>query len=399
MPPLDAKSRARLPKTAFAYVDSRGRKRLPIHDEAHVRNALARFNQVAFESEAARERARRRLLGAAKKHGIVPIGFMTAQLRSEMRHAATGRLVIELGRIGAAGELEQRLRDVLRDPSLLVLHWSQPAGAYLDGEGKPAPLPADGEGRAVTLLERHGRPMTALIHDRAVLDDPDLAETVVTAVRFVIESERVHGEVEARATDAAMLPTGLVTFLLTDIEDSTRLLQRLGERYANVLTVVRGIIRAAVLRAGGREVDARADEFFAVFDRAAGALEAAVAIQRALRGHAWPDSLAVRVRIGIHSGRPTLTDTGYIGIAVHTAARVCSAGHGGQILLSGEARGAIEGSEPVGIGFRSLGRYRLHGLAEAAALFGVEAADLPADFPPPRTAGPGAIAAGVRTTR
>src|SRR5690348_6365528 len=94
---LDASKRASLPKSAFAYVDSRGRKRLPIHDEAHVRNALARFNQVIFENEAARERARKRLLNAAKKYGIVPIGFITGQLQSERRHATAGRLVIELG--------------------------------------------------------------------------------------------------------------------------------------------------------------------------------------------------------------------------------------------------------------------------------------------------------------
>ena len=138
---LDASKRARLPNSAFAYVDSRGRRRLPIHDEAHVRNALARFNQVAFEDEAIRERARKRLLIAAKKHGIVPIGFITGQLQSERRDATAGRLVIELGRNGAPGELEQRLRSVLRDPTLAVLHWSDASGAYLDGRGTPVPLP------------------------------------------------------------------------------------------------------------------------------------------------------------------------------------------------------------------------------------------------------------------
>ena len=87
---LDATSRAKLPDSAFAYVDSRGRRRLPIHDEAHVRNALARFEQVAFESAAARERARKRLLNAAKKYRIVPVGFISSQLETERRHAATG---------------------------------------------------------------------------------------------------------------------------------------------------------------------------------------------------------------------------------------------------------------------------------------------------------------------
>src|SRR5512145_1011286 len=87
MSQLSSSKRKRLPKSAFAYVDSRGRRRLPIHDESHVRNALARFNQVVFEDDAARERARQRLLGAAKKYGIVPIGFMTGQLRSQMSEA------------------------------------------------------------------------------------------------------------------------------------------------------------------------------------------------------------------------------------------------------------------------------------------------------------------------
>src|SRR5881409_4222600 len=84
---LKTSKRARLPDRAFAYIDSRGRRRLPVHDKAHVRNALARFNQVAFENDAARERARKRLLIAAKKFGIVPVGFITGQLQSARRPA------------------------------------------------------------------------------------------------------------------------------------------------------------------------------------------------------------------------------------------------------------------------------------------------------------------------
>src|SRR2546427_3252153 len=378
---LDASKRARLPVSAFAYVDSRGRRRLPIHDEAHVRNALARFTQVAFEDDAARERARKRLLNAAKKYGIMPVGFITGQLQSERRDATAGRLVIELGRHGAPGELEQRLRRVLRDPTLAVLHWSDAAGAYLDGTGKPVPLPAEGDQRRVTYLEREGRPMTAVVHDPTVLDDPGLAETVLAAVRFVVEKERVHGQIQATSTDAAALPTGFVTLLMTDIEASTALLRRLGDRYGDLLNDVRGILRAAVLRASGREIDARADEYFAVFERAAAAIEAAAAIQRALGNRAWPDDLEVRVRVGIHSGRPTLTDVGYIGLAVHTTARVCSAAHGGQIVVSGETRAAVRESALPGIRFRSLGRHRLHGLQNAETLFQVLAQGLRLKFP------------------
>src|SRR5207344_2860617 len=146
---LASSKRARLPATAFAYVDSQGRKRLPIHDESHVRNALARFSQVAFEDETARERARKKLLGAAKKYGIVPIGFMTGQLQSRTSEATAGRLVIELGQVGTPGEFEQRLRSALRDPTLTLLHWSDSAGGYLDGAGRLAVLPdTAGEARS-----------------------------------------------------------------------------------------------------------------------------------------------------------------------------------------------------------------------------------------------------------
>ena len=385
MSQLNSKKRAKLPKSAFAYVDSKGRRRLPINDEPHVRNALARFNQVAFEDDEARERARLRLLGAAKKYGIVPIGFMTGQLRSQMSEAVAGRLVIELGQVGTPAELERRLRTALRDPSLAVLHWSDSAGAYLDGAGRPAALPGDHEERAVTLLERQGRPMTALVHDRAVLDNPNLVKTVTAAARLAVENERLRGQVEAQASEARSLPTGHVTFLLTDIEGSTDLLQQLGARYAALLAEVRAILRGAMHRAGGREVDARADEFFAVFDRAPAALEAALAIERSLRERTWPDGVDVKVRAGIHSGRPTLTDSGYVGLAVHTVARISSAAHGGQILLSAAARNAVGRSRPPGIRFRGLGSHRFRGLREPQPVFQVEAPGLPARFPPLRT--------------
>lgn len=385
MPKLDPRRRARLPVSAFAYIDSQGRRRLPIHDEAHVRNALARFNQVAFESDEARERARRRLLNAAKKFGIVPVGFITRQLQSERTHAAAGRLVIELGGTGAPGELEERLRRALRDPTLNVFHWSEASGAYLDAKGKPASLPADGKGRAVTYLERLGRPMIALVHARTALADPELAKMVMAAVRFVLEHDQAYGEVQATATAAAALPAGFVTLMMTDIERSTLVLHRLGDRYGDLLNDVRGIIRGAVTRAGGLEVDARADEFFAVFERPAAALRAAAEVQRCLLDPKRPADLAVRVRIGLHSGRPTLTDAGYIGMTVHTAARVCAAAHGGQIVASGEVKTALE-SVPAGLRFRPLGRHRVPGLPAAVALYQVLVDGLPAKFPPPRTA-------------
>src|SRR5439155_16786089 len=174
------------------------------------------------------------------------------------------------------------------------------------------------------------------------------------------------------------------TFLFTDIEGSTVLLRQLGDRYADLLKDVQDIVRTAVRRAGGREVDARADEFFAVFERVVSAIEAAMVIQRALSARAWPEDLKVKIRAGIHSGSPTLTDTGYIGLSVNTAARVCSAAHGGQIVVSDETRAAVEGSLPAGVRFHALGRHRLPGLAHAEALFPVQAEGLLVVFPPLR---------------
>jgi class 3 adenylate cyclase len=171
---------------------------------------------------------------------------------------------------------------------------------------------------------------------------------------------------------------------MSDIEGSTLLLRRLGDRYGALLNDLRGVLRAAVTRANGREIDARADEFFAVFERPAAAVETAVAVQRELDATAWPGGVEVRVRLGIHSGRPTLTDVGYIGLAVHTAARVCAAAHGGQIVISAATRAAIGTSPPSGVRFRNLGRHPLQGLPDPEPLFQVQARGLRLAFPPPR---------------
>src|SRR5262249_3709647 len=156
----------------------------------------------------------------------------------------------------------------------------------------------------------------------------------------------------------------------------TGLVRRLGDRYAGLLGDVRRLLRRAVQQSGGREVDVRADELFAVFKRPAGALKAALAMQRRVAARPWPDGATVRVRIGIHTGRPNLSDSGYVGLTVHAAARICAASHGGQILLSSATARAVEGSVPAGVGFRALGDHRLQGLPEPEALFQLEAPDL-----------------------
>ncbi len=259
MAKLDARKRKTLRDNAFAYVDPNGRRRLPIHDESHVRNALSRFNQVIFEDEAARDRARTRLLKAARRYGIHPVGFVTGQLRA-----------------GGSGGL----------------------------------------------------------------------------------------------------PTGNVTVLMTDIEGSSALLLQREDRSAAVLADTRRIARAAVRRAGGWEVDARADEFFAVFRHTAEAVGAALTIQRRLRDHAWPDGVKVLVRMGIHSGRPQLTDSGYVGVSVNTAARISALGHGGQILVSQAAVHSLGEERPEGVSFTDLGEHHLRGLGDQQ-LFEVSAPGLP----------------------
>src|SRR4029453_11821011 len=121
-----------------------------------------------------------------------------------------------------------------------------------------------------------------------------------------------------------------------------------------------------------------------VFEHAPPAIEAAVAIQRSLSERIWSDGVDVRVRAGIHSGRPTLTDTGYVGLSVHTVARLCSVAHGGQIVVSRTTKSAVTGSMPAGIRLRGLGGPPLAGLSQSEALFQVHAEGLPTAFPPLR---------------
>jgi class 3 adenylate cyclase len=275
MAELGAAERARLPDSAFAYIDSRGRRRLPIHDAGHVRNALARFNQVAFEDDAARDRARKRLLNAAKKFRIVPVGFITNQLQSE--------------------------RDLAR---------------------------------------------------------------------------RDDGPIR--------LPSGFVTMLLTDIEGSTALVQRLGDRYGELLERVRALLRDTAVGSDGHVVETRADEFFAAFEQPAAALSTALTVQRELRGWPLAGDEDVRIRVGIHSGYPRLAKANYIGMAVHTAARICTASHGGQIVVSGDFRTAVGVPLPTGVRLRKLGTYALRGLPDEVELYQVVAKGLASRFPPLR---------------
>ena len=157
----------------------------------------------------------------------------------------------------------------------------------------------------------------------------------------------------------AELPSGTVTFLFTDVEGSTRLLKQLRDRYGEVLAEHRRILRAAFEEHGGQEIDTQGDAFFVAFRKATDAALAAGAAQRALAEHAWPEGGECRVRMGLHTGEPSVGDEGYHGLGVHRAARIMAAGHGGQVLLSQATCSVLEDDELPGIGLRDLGQHRL----------------------------------------
>jgi predicted ATPase/class 3 adenylate cyclase len=181
------------------------------------------------------------------------------------------------------------------------------------------------------------------------------------------------------------LPSGTVTLLFTDIEGSTRLLHELGDRYAEALADHRRLLRECFLERDGREVDTQGDALFVAFPRASDAVAAAVAAQRRLAGHLWPDGVPLRVRMGIHSGEPALTGEGYVGIDLHRGARICAAGHGGQVLLSQTTHELLSGHEPDATSLRDLGEHRLKDLTQPQRLYQLVIAGLPTEFPPLRS--------------
>jgi class 3 adenylate cyclase len=183
----------------------------------------------------------------------------------------------------------------------------------------------------------------------------------------------------------AHLPAGTVTFLFSDIEGSTGSLKRLGERYAELITDHRRIIRDTFAEHGGTEIDAQGDSFFFAFARAREAVAAAVAAQRAHAVHEWPGGEEVRVRMGLHTGEPAVGAEGYLGVDVVRAARLAAAGRGGQVLLSEATHALLGSSLPEGVSAHPLGERRLKDIEEPERIYrlaidGVEQseAELPA---------------------
>ena len=184
----------------------------------------------------------------------------------------------------------------------------------------------------------------------------------------------------------AQLPTGTVTFLFTDIEGSTRLLEELGtDRYERLQEEHAAILRRAIAAGGGSVVRIEGDAFFAAFPTPAGALKGVVSAQRDLSAHAWAEDAAIRVRMGLHSGEGRLGGGDYIGIDPNRAARIAAAGHGGQVLLSDSTRSLVEHQLPDGVRLRDLGTHRLRDISYPEHLFDLVIDGLFSDFPALKT--------------
>src|SRR5829696_3860972 len=190
------------------------------------------------------------------------------------------------------------------------------------------------------------------------------------------------------------LPSGAVTFLFTDIEGSTRLVKQLRDRYPEALHDHQKLLRAAFAAHRGHEVDTQGDSFFIAFSHARDAVLAAVEGQLALLNHEWPDGTELRVRMGIHTGRAVASDGRYTGLAVHRAARIGAAAHGGQVLVSQATQTLLEDEEEdLNLFLRDLGEQRLKDRDRPVRLYQVAGPELPQSFPPIRTGAPAEPAA------
>jgi predicted ATPase/class 3 adenylate cyclase len=184
------------------------------------------------------------------------------------------------------------------------------------------------------------------------------------------------------------LPEGVVTFLFTDIEGSTKLLRDAGTAYADLLGSHHRLLRRSASEHGGHEVDTQGDAFFFAFSSPRAAVDAASAGQRALETHPWPDGRRIRVRMGLHVGEPVLVDGHYIGLDVHRAARICNAAHGGQVVVSARLYDALGERGLAGLAFTDLGEHRLKDLPEPQRLLQLQVPGLPERFPPIRSMQP-----------
>jgi class 3 adenylate cyclase len=193
--------------------------------------------------------------------------------------------------------------------------------------------------------------------------------------------------VDDRQASATPLPAGVVTFVMTDIEGSTRLFRELGERYVELLATHRALLRGSFTNHGGVEVDTEGDALFFVFADASEAVAACLEAEQALAAHPWPPGVELRVRIGMHTSKTKPVGNSYVDLAVHQAARISAGAHGGQVLLSEATAIAVEDRLPVAATLIPLGSFQLRGFPEPQRLFQLGHPDLRHRFPPLRLIG------------
>lgn len=310
---------------------------------------------------------------------LIPIGLLVGFLRLRLRRASVGALAADLMLSGAVrDQLQDVLAKRLGDPRLVVAFWSHEVEAYVDRDGLPLDLSRVNTTRTVSMLDRDGKPDLAIVCDAALAEDPGLLDEVGAVVRLAV------------ANISAQLPAGFVTFLSTDIVQSTELLGRLRERYGSILSEHRQLLRRAVARQRGYVIDSRADELFAVFTQPAAAVRAAVEAQRELAREPWSSQLGVKVRMGIHSGQPDFLEGAYVGLDVHHAIRVSAAARGRQILISEPAMRALGELSEAGLALRSFGEHQLKGFPAPEALYELVWEGGASDTDPGLVATPGA---------
>jgi predicted ATPase/DNA-binding SARP family transcriptional activator len=236
-------------------------------------------------------------------------------------------------------------------------------------------------GRQAEALDAYQRGRAALVEELGI--EPghalrDLQQAILNQDDTLELSRRAPQEPRER------LPRGTITLLFADVEGSTRLVYTLGgERYRDVRSRARALVRASASGHRGHEVDWAGDGVFLAFEQARDAVAAATELQRALAGEPWGPEETVRMRIGLHTGEPDATDEGYIGIDVHLAARICAAGHGGQIVVSRRTKELV--AERAGLAFRPLGSHRLRDVETPQQLFQLVVPGLEDSFPPLNT--------------
>ena len=283
------------------------------------------------------------------------LGAVEQRIEAELACGRHAELIGELEALVG----EHPLRERLREQQLLALYRC---------------------GRQAEALEAYREARQTLVEGLGIEPSPALKE-----LEKAILAQDVALDAVAEPPGIPELPRGTVTLLFTDIEGSTRLEREFRERYGEVLGHHQRLLRRAFERYGGREIDTQGDSFFVVFPRASDAVSAAVEAQRALVSQPWPGGQQVRVRCGMHTGEASLSERRYFGLAVHRAARISAAGHGGQILLSSSTRDVVADDLPPEQRLLDLGVYALKDLPRPERIFQLVVDGLPSQFPPLRT--------------